>query len=61
METAAISKEEKRQKREADNSPPCSAEVKNEEVIPALPHMSSWRSDYLSQHRCNVTFFILEL
>jgi hypothetical protein len=28
--------------READHSPASSAEVKNGEAIPALPHMSSW-------------------
>jgi hypothetical protein len=33
----------KRQGREADHSPPCSAEVKNGSVIPSLPHTSSWR------------------
>jgi hypothetical protein len=29
--------------READYSPPCSAEVKNGGAIPRLPHSSSWR------------------
>jgi hypothetical protein len=34
----------KLQEREADHSPPCSAEVKNGGVIFPLPHMSSWHS-----------------
>jgi hypothetical protein len=34
----------KRQGREADHSPPCSAEVKNGGAIHPLPHMSSRRS-----------------
>jgi hypothetical protein len=29
---------------EADHSPPCSAEVKNDGAIPPLPDMSSWHS-----------------
>jgi hypothetical protein len=29
--------------READHSPPSSAEVKNDGAIPPLPHMSPWR------------------
>jgi hypothetical protein len=33
-----------RPKREADVSPPTSAEVKNDEVIPPLPHTSSYCS-----------------
>jgi hypothetical protein len=32
----------KRPGREADHSPPFSAEVKNGGAIPPLPHMSSW-------------------
>jgi hypothetical protein len=32
----------KRPRREADNSPSSSAEVKNGGVIPTLPHTSSW-------------------
>jgi hypothetical protein len=34
----------KRQGREADHSPPHSAEVTNCGAIPPLPHMSSWHS-----------------
>jgi hypothetical protein len=34
----------KRQGREADRSPPSSAEVNNGGAIPPLPHMSSWHS-----------------
>jgi hypothetical protein len=30
-------------RREADHSPPSSAEVKNGGAIPPLPHKSSWR------------------
>jgi hypothetical protein len=33
----------KRQGREADHSPPSSADVKNGGAIPPLPPMSSWR------------------
>jgi hypothetical protein len=32
----------KRPEREADHSPPSSAEVKNGGAIPPLPHMYSW-------------------
>jgi hypothetical protein len=35
------------QRREADHSPPSSAEVKNGGAIPPLPYVSSWRSAYL--------------
>jgi hypothetical protein len=41
---------------EADHSPSSSAEVKNVEVIPPLPHTSSWHSGFLIKHR-DVTFF----
>jgi hypothetical protein len=34
----------KRLGREADQSPPSSAEVKNGWTVPPLPHMSSWHS-----------------
>jgi hypothetical protein len=40
----AISPGLKRLGREADNSPPSSAEVKNGGIIPPLPHVSSWNS-----------------
>jgi hypothetical protein len=39
----ALSRLVKRQGREADYSPPSSAEVKNVGAIPPLPHTSSWR------------------
>jgi hypothetical protein len=39
----ALSSGVKRQGREADHSPPSSAEVKNGRAIPPLSHMSSWR------------------
>jgi hypothetical protein len=35
----------KRPGREANNSPPSSADVKNNGVIPALPHMSSYAEE----------------
>jgi hypothetical protein len=38
----AISPRLERLGREADHSPPSSAEVKNGGAIPPLPHMSSW-------------------
>jgi hypothetical protein len=34
----------KRQKREADHSPPSGAEIKKGGAIPPLPNMSSWNS-----------------
>jgi hypothetical protein len=40
----ALSLGVKRQGREADHSPPSSAEVKKGGAIPSLPHMSSWHS-----------------
>jgi hypothetical protein len=36
------------QRREANHSPPTSAEVRNCEAIHPLPNMSSWHSTYLS-------------
>jgi hypothetical protein len=39
--------------READHSPPSSAEVKNCGAIPVLPHTSSWYSASLIKHRNN--------
>jgi hypothetical protein len=41
----ALSLGVKRPGREADHSPPSSAEIKNGVAIPPLPHMSLWRSD----------------
>jgi hypothetical protein len=38
----ALSQEVKRQEREADHSPPSSADVKNDGAISALPHAPSW-------------------
>jgi hypothetical protein len=49
----AISPRVKRLRREADHSPPSSAEVKKGGAIPPLPHMSSWHSDSLINHRDN--------
>jgi hypothetical protein len=42
----AASQEIKWPGREADHSPPSSAEVKNVGAVPPLPHMSSWRAAY---------------
>jgi hypothetical protein len=41
--------------READYSPPASAEVKNGGAIPPLPYMPSWHNALLFKHR-DVTF-----
>jgi hypothetical protein len=40
----ALSLALKRPMREADHSPPYSADINNVEAIPPLPHMSSWHS-----------------
>jgi hypothetical protein len=42
MGTGALSPGVKRPGREADHSPPSSADVKNGGAIPLLPHMPSW-------------------
>jgi hypothetical protein len=42
--SGAISPEVKGPGREADNSPPSSAEVRNVGAIPPLPHTPSWHS-----------------
>jgi hypothetical protein len=39
----------KRPGREADHSPPSSAEVKNSGVVPPLPHTTSWRGTLIKQ------------
>jgi hypothetical protein len=46
--------------READHSLPSNAEVKNDGVIPLLPHTSSWRGAYLIKSRDNFTFTFAE-
>jgi hypothetical protein len=38
----AVSQGVKRQRREADHSPPSNAKVKNGGAIPSVPHISSW-------------------
>jgi hypothetical protein len=43
----ALSSGVKRPGREANKSPPSSAEFKNGGSIPPLPHISSWNSDLL--------------
>jgi hypothetical protein len=45
----------KRPGREADRSPPSSAEVKNGGSMPPLPHTPSWRGVLLIKHRDNFT------
>jgi hypothetical protein len=52
----AISPGVKRPGREADHSPPSSAEVKKVRAISALFHMSSWNSAYLIKRKDNFTF-----
>jgi hypothetical protein len=44
MDNAGFFPGVKRPGSESDNSPPSSAEVKNDGAIPPLPHMSSWHS-----------------
>jgi hypothetical protein len=46
----------KRQGREADNSSPSSAKVKNSEAIPPLPHTSSWFGALFIKLSNNFTF-----
>jgi hypothetical protein len=45
----------KRPGREADHSPPSSAEVMNDGAILPLPHMPSWHSAQLINHMDNFT------
>jgi hypothetical protein len=45
----------KQQGREADHSPPTSAEVKKCGSMHPLPHTPSWRSAYLVKHRDKFT------
>jgi hypothetical protein len=42
--------------READHSPPSSAEIKNGGCTPPLPHSSSWRGAQLNKPRDKLTF-----
>jgi hypothetical protein len=49
----------KRPEREADLSPPSSAEDKNGGAIPPRPHMPSWHSDLLINYRSKFNFFPL--
>jgi hypothetical protein len=44
--------------READYSPPSSAEVKNDGAISPLPSILSWRDAYLIKQRGYFTFII---
>jgi hypothetical protein len=44
-----------RKEREADHSPPSSAEVRIGEAIPPLTHMSSWHSFLLIMRKDNFT------
>jgi hypothetical protein len=56
-ETEALSPGLERLGREADHSPPSSAEVKNCGFILPLPHVSSWRGASLIKHRDNFTYY----
>jgi hypothetical protein len=58
MGTGAFPPEVKQPAREADHSPPSSAEVKNDGAIPPLPHTSSWRGASLIKHRDNFKFVL---
>jgi hypothetical protein len=53
MGTGASSPGVMRHEREADRSPPSSAEVKKGGAISPHPHMPSWHSAYLIKHRDN--------
>jgi hypothetical protein len=43
--------------READHSPPTSAEVKKMWIYTSTPHTSSWRSAYLVKHGDSFAFY----
>jgi hypothetical protein len=53
----ALSSGIKRQGREADHSPPASAEIKEIWIYTSTPHTPSWCSSYLVKHRDNFTLF----
>jgi hypothetical protein len=55
--SGALSPGVKRPEREADHSPPNSAEVRNTWIYTSLPHTSSWRGASLVKHRDNFTFY----
>jgi hypothetical protein len=48
----------KRQERDADHSPPCSAEVKKSGAIPSLPHMSCWYSHIVQYYLSTGTTYL---
>jgi hypothetical protein len=50
----------KQQGWETDHSPPSSADVKNDGVIPLLPLKYSWRNVKLIKPRGNFTFYLTE-
>jgi hypothetical protein len=54
-----LSPQKKRPVREADRSPPSSAEVENTGAIPLLPHTSSWSGVSLIKHSGNFITLIL--
>jgi hypothetical protein len=56
-EAGALSPGVKRPGREADRSPPTSAEVKKDGFIPPLHHTSSWLSAYLVTYP--LTFIVI--
>jgi hypothetical protein len=47
----------KRPEREADHSPPSSADIKKGGAVPPLSHMCSWHIPWIIKHRDNFTFF----
>jgi hypothetical protein len=48
-----LSPEVKRPVREADDSPPSSAKIKNKWIYTSTPHMPSWRNAWLVKHGDN--------
>jgi hypothetical protein len=60
--TGALFSGVKRQGREADHSPPSSAEVKNVGVISSLSHMPWWvLLNYIFKYRDNLAFTLIYL
>jgi hypothetical protein len=57
----ALSPVVKRSLREADHSPPCMTEIKNDGAIPPLFHKSSWHIANLIKYRDNFTLPIYRI
>jgi hypothetical protein len=55
----ALSLGVKWQRRETDQSPPPSVEVKNGGATPPLPHTSLWRGVSFIKYRLKITFYLL--